>query len=226
MPHFAAQLAVLGGRPCEVATDLTRIRPGRIFVAPGDRHMRVVKLTDGAAIRLVDTPAPSGCLPSVDPMFDSVADVFGAQALGVVLSGMGRDGAIGAARLHRAGGCIVVQDVARSVVWGMPGAAVAFDNAFAYSGQKVQISHRDGDAEAVVDRRIPAKDQFALELDHMAECVATGRRPRPPGEEGLAAQRIMEAIYRSAETGQPVSLPKGDGLDTTRGPALPPDTDG
>ena len=109
---------------------------------------------------------------------------------------------------------------------GMPAAAIDLFDAFSYSGQRVQIAHRDGDAEAIVDRRIPAKDQFALELDHMAECVATGRRPRTPGEEGLADQRIMEAIYRSAETRQPVPLPKVDGLDTTRGPALPTDTRG
>ena len=125
MPHFAAQLAVLGGRPCDVATDRMRIRPGRIIVAPGDRHMKVVALTDGAAIRLTDEAAVSGCRPSVDPMFDSVADVFGARALGVVLSGMGRDGAIGAVRLHREGGTVVAQDMGSSVVWGMPGAAVA-----------------------------------------------------------------------------------------------------
>ena len=104
---------------------------------------------------------------------------------------------------------------------GMPGAAVSFDNAFAYTGQRLQVSHRDGEAEAVVDRRLAAKNQFALELDHMADCILTGRRPRTPGEEGLADQRIMEAIYRSAESGQPVALPKVEGLDTTRGPALP-----
>ena len=125
MSHFAAQLAVLGGRPCDVATDYMRIRPGRIVVAPGDHHMKVVALTDGAAIRLVDDPVASGCLPSVDPMFDSIADVYGAKALGIVLSGMGRDGSIGAVRLHQAGGTVVAQDVASSVVWGMPGAAVA-----------------------------------------------------------------------------------------------------
>ena len=103
---------------------------------------------------------------------------------------------------------------------GMPGAAIAFDNAFAYTGHRLQVAHRDGQDEAVVDRRIGAKNQFALEIDHMADCVATGRKPRTPGEEGLADQRIMEAIYRSAETGQPVALPKVAGLDTTRGPAL------
>ena len=108
----------------------------------------------------------------------------------------------------------------------LPGAAVEFSNAFAYEGQRLQIAHRDGAAEAVVERRIAVKNQFALELDHMAECVTTGRKPRTPGEEGLADQRIMEAIYRSAETGQPVALPRVEGLDTTRGPALPPDQAG
>jgi two-component system chemotaxis response regulator CheB len=126
MPYFAAQLAGLAGRPCDVATDRLRLRPGRIVVAPGDAHLRCVSLGDGTgAVRLSHDPAPSGCLPSVDPMFDSVADCFGARALGVVLSGMGRDGVEGARRLTAAGGYVVAQDEASSVVWGMPGAIAA-----------------------------------------------------------------------------------------------------
>lgn len=122
MPYFAAQLAVLGSRPCDVAANHMRIRPGRIIVAPGDAHLRVVRTTDGAAIRLSDERTESGCMPSVDPMFESIAQVFGDRALGIVLSGMGRDGAQGAGRLHAAGARIFVQDQASSVVWGMPGA--------------------------------------------------------------------------------------------------------
>uniref|UniRef100_UPI00313B376E chemotaxis-specific protein-glutamate methyltransferase CheB n=2 Tax=Sphingomonas sp. OTU376 TaxID=3043863 RepID=UPI00313B376E len=122
MSYFATQLAVLGGRPCEVATDRMRIRPGRIIVAPGDAHMRVVRMSDGAAIRLTHEKASSGCMPSVDPMFESVAEVFGARALGVVLSGMGRDGCEGAKDLIDAGAKVLAQDRASSVVWGMPGA--------------------------------------------------------------------------------------------------------
>jgi two-component system chemotaxis response regulator CheB len=121
MPYFAAQLAVLGNRPCDVASDCMRIRPGRMIVAPGGAHIRVVKMSDGAAIRLSEEPATSGCMPSVDPMFDSIADVFGSRALGIVLSGMGKDGSEGARKLAAAGGSIVVQDQASSVVWGMPG---------------------------------------------------------------------------------------------------------
>ncbi|OYX08667.1 MAG: hypothetical protein B7Z08_08475 [Sphingomonadales bacterium 32-68-7] len=66
-----------------------------------------------------------GCTPSVDPMFESCAAAFGANALGVVLSGMGRDGVLGAARVVEAGGTIVAQDAASSAVWGMPGAIAA-----------------------------------------------------------------------------------------------------
>ena len=68
--------------------------------------------------------APSGCLPSVDPMFASLAHIYDGQVLGVVLSGMGRDGLQGAKELVEAGGAIIAQDVESSAVWGMPGAVV------------------------------------------------------------------------------------------------------
>ena len=124
MPYFAAQVAVLAGRPCEVATDRLRVRPGRVVIAPGDAHIRCVRLPDGsAAIRLQDGPSASGCTPSVDPMLASAAAVFGPRLLAVILSGMGRDGADGAGLVRAAGGTVVVQDRATSVVWGMPGAA-------------------------------------------------------------------------------------------------------
>lgn len=122
MPYFAAQVAVLANRPCDVATDCMRIRPGRVIVAPGNAHMRIVSTGDGAAVRLNGDPAKSGCMPSVDPMFESLAEVYGARALGVVLSGMGRDGSEGARSVIARGGVIVVQDRESSVVWGMPGA--------------------------------------------------------------------------------------------------------
>jgi two-component system chemotaxis response regulator CheB len=125
MPYFAAQVAVLANRPCELAEDRVRIRPGRILIAPGRAHMRCVAMGEDTAIRLSTLPSVSGCLPSVDPMLETVAEVYGARALGVVLSGMGRDGAIGARALSAIGGSVVVQDRASSVVWGMPGAVVS-----------------------------------------------------------------------------------------------------
>ena len=125
MHYFAAQVSVLAGRPCEVAEESARIRPGCVLLAPGDAHVRVVRTSDAAAVRLSTAPVPSGCVPSVDPMFDSVAEVYGDRALCVVLSGMGRDGVVGAQAVARAGGSLIVQDRASSVVWGMPGAVVA-----------------------------------------------------------------------------------------------------
>ena len=100
-----------------------------------------------------------------------------------------------------------------------PAAAINLDNAFAYQGHRLHVSRRDGRAEAVEERRIPMQNQFALEMDHMAECILSNREPHTPGEEGVQDHRIMEAIYQSAASGQPVSLPRVEGLDRTRGPA-------
>lgn len=126
MPYFATQLAVLANRPCEVAVDRLRLRPGRVVVAPGDGHIRCVALGEGAAaVRLSTEPVASGCMPSVDPMLDSVAECFGPRALAVVLSGMGRDGTEGARKVAEAGGCVIAQDEASSAVWGMPGSIAA-----------------------------------------------------------------------------------------------------
>ncbi len=120
METLARQLAAAAGRPAVVADAGTVCEPGRIYVAPGHGHMTVRRegrrLVTGIAYHAV----PSGCTPSVDPLFESLADAAGGRALGVVLSGMGRDGAIGAARLVQAGGVLFAQDAASSAVWGMP----------------------------------------------------------------------------------------------------------
>jgi two-component system chemotaxis response regulator CheB len=126
MPYFANQIALLAARPCDVAIDRFRVLPGRIIVAPGDAHLKCVKLGGGvAAFRLTREPAASGCMPSVDPMLTSMGEVYGARMLAIILSGMGRDGADGARRVHERGGCVIAQDQASSVVWGMPGAVVS-----------------------------------------------------------------------------------------------------
>lgn len=124
MPFFAAQVTVATGRPCEIASDHLRLVPGHILIAPGDAHLTLVRGLQGPIIRLNREPSVSGNLPSVDPMFRSVAQVFGPGAAAVVLSGMGRDGCEGAAALAQAGGTVIAQDRASSVVWGMPGAVV------------------------------------------------------------------------------------------------------
>jgi two-component system chemotaxis response regulator CheB len=94
--------------------------PDRIIVAPGDAHLTVDVRGGVHVARLTTGASSSGCLPSLDPMLASVGALFGSTALGVVLTGMGRDGVEGAARLVSCGGSILAQDAASCAVWGMP----------------------------------------------------------------------------------------------------------
>jgi two-component system chemotaxis response regulator CheB len=100
------------------------LEPGHAWIAPGDHHMIVVK--EGSQVRLLlhQDPPENSCRPAVDVLFRSVAAVFGPNALAVVLTGMGQDGLRGCAAIHEAGGQILAQDEATSVVWGMPGYVV------------------------------------------------------------------------------------------------------
>jgi two-component system chemotaxis response regulator CheB len=122
MSIFAGQVQEMSGRATSVARTGMPLVRGRVLVAPGEGHLCVE--TDGGMprVRITTERAESGCLPSVDPMLASVADVFGASGVGVVLSGMGRDGLRGAERMAAAGADLLVQDRESSVVWGMPGA--------------------------------------------------------------------------------------------------------
>ncbi|MDV2996210.1 MAG: Protein-glutamate methylesterase/protein-glutamine glutaminase [Chroococcidiopsis sp. SAG 2025] len=97
------------------------LKPGQVWIAPGDFHLTVQR--DGDVVRLVTHQAPpeNSCRPSVDVLFSSVAQVFGASAIAIVLTGMGQDGLRGCQQLREAGGQVLVQDEASSVVWGMPG---------------------------------------------------------------------------------------------------------
>jgi len=121
MPYFAAQLRDIAGRPTAVAADGAPLVAGEMLVAPGEGHIRLARQGSRIVIRIDPAPAPSRCMPSVDPMFESMAELFGAEGVGVVLTGMGRDGTLGAERMVAAGGEILAQDSATSVVWGMPG---------------------------------------------------------------------------------------------------------
>lgn len=99
-----------------------RVRPGTIYVAPGDQHMVLVGSEADLRIELNQGPEENFCRPSVDPMFRSVAKIFGQRALCLMLTGMGQDGCEGSKEIVKAGGTVVAQDEETSVVWGMPGA--------------------------------------------------------------------------------------------------------
>ena len=98
------------------------IEPNAIYLAPGDAHLIVVEGRRRREIALDRRVVDNGCCPSADPMLDSVADLYGRGGIAVILSGMGRDGALGAARLKEAGGTIFAQAPESCVIWGMPGA--------------------------------------------------------------------------------------------------------
>ena len=119
---MAEHLARASGRPAHEPHDGEPIRPGTIYLAPGGRHMRVARRDRLPVVALDDGPLVNFCRPAVDPLFASAAQVWGGAVLALVLTGMGADGARGAAAIVAAGGSIVSQDEATSVVWGMPGA--------------------------------------------------------------------------------------------------------
>jgi two-component system chemotaxis response regulator CheB len=99
------------------------LEAGTAYVAPGDQHLRVAA---GARPTVaLDRGEPrNSCRPAVDALFESAAEVYGAGVLGVVLTGMGQDGLRGGERIRGAGGDVIAQDEATSVIWGMPGFVV------------------------------------------------------------------------------------------------------
>jgi two-component system, chemotaxis family, protein-glutamate methylesterase/glutaminase len=101
------------------------VRRGHVLIAPGDRHLLLVRRGAEVVVRLTQDPPENFCRPAVDPMFRSAAEVYGAGVLAVVLTGMGHDGRRGAEQVHDRAGRVFVQDEASSVVWGMPGAVAS-----------------------------------------------------------------------------------------------------
>jgi two-component system, chemotaxis family, protein-glutamate methylesterase/glutaminase len=120
---LAEHLARASHRPAREAIDGEAIKAGHIYLAPGARHMRVVRQAAGAAIVLDDGPPINFCKPAVDPLFSSAIEVWQGSTLALILTGMGSDGTRGGKDIVAAGGSVIAQDEATSVVWGMPGAA-------------------------------------------------------------------------------------------------------
>jgi two-component system, chemotaxis family, protein-glutamate methylesterase/glutaminase len=102
-----------------------QLEPGQAWIAPGDHHMTVQRQGTSVLLAMNQEPHENSCRPAVDPLFRSVAKSYGANALAVVLTGMGSDGVNGAQHIREKGGQVYVQDEASSVVWGMPGQVAA-----------------------------------------------------------------------------------------------------
>ncbi|TIX49601.1 chemotaxis-specific protein-glutamate methyltransferase CheB [Alteraurantiacibacter aquimixticola] len=123
IPAFTQKLAEIANREGVIAESGMVLQPDVIYVAPGNAHLTIVKDGDKHVIKLDRSKVEVNCMPAVDPMFASIAKAYGPGALGIVLTGMGRDGTLGAADIATAGGTILVQNEATSAVWGMPGSA-------------------------------------------------------------------------------------------------------
>jgi two-component system, chemotaxis family, protein-glutamate methylesterase/glutaminase len=127
-PRFTRSLAESLGRMSQgtvlEAGDGEPVRAKTAYIAPGGKHLLVRKVNNQLVTALNEQPPENGCRPSADVLFRSAAAMFGAAAVAIVLTGMGRDGTAGLGAIKRAGGYAIAQDEATSVVWGMPGSAV------------------------------------------------------------------------------------------------------
>ncbi|HEY6866963.1 MAG TPA: CheB methylesterase domain-containing protein [Candidatus Eisenbacteria bacterium] len=122
--HLAERLGMRSRLRVHEGVDGAVLVPGEAWIAPGDRHMIVRRSGPETRIALHDGPPENSCRPAADELFRSMADVYGAGTLAVVLTGMGQDGLRGAARVRESGGTVIAQDEETSTVWGMPGAVV------------------------------------------------------------------------------------------------------
>ena len=120
VPFFARQLEAASGRVVRIAEDGMELAAEEIVLAPGDAHIRLEQKGARVRVRLDRDSAAAGCIPSVDVMLDAVAATYGRAALGVMLSGMGRDGLAGSRELVARGGTMLAQDRQSCAVWGMP----------------------------------------------------------------------------------------------------------
>lgn len=121
---LADRLTAVGRIPVHEAISGTTLMPGQAWIAPGDFHLTVERKGTHVKTLVTQDPPECSCRPAADPLFRTVAKAYGARALGVVLTGMGKDGLRGCEALREAGGRVIAQDEATSVVWGMPGFVV------------------------------------------------------------------------------------------------------
>jgi two-component system, chemotaxis family, protein-glutamate methylesterase/glutaminase len=122
---LAERLNVRGPLKVQEGREGERLLAGEVWIAPGDRHMTVVRKGAEVLLGVNQDPPENSCRPAVDVLFRSVAQIYKANVLAIILTGMGSDGTRGASVIRAAGGQVIAQDEASSVVWGMPGSVVA-----------------------------------------------------------------------------------------------------
>jgi two-component system chemotaxis response regulator CheB len=147
---LAERLASRSAIPVEEGSAGVVLSPGRAWIAPGNFHMEVIRSGLEWRLNLNQAPPENSCRPAVDVLFRSVAQAYGATALGVVMTGMGADGVRGARDIREAGGEVIVQDEASAVVWGMPGLVYA-------AGQADAVCPLDRLAEEVTRRVLQSR---------------------------------------------------------------------
>jgi two-component system chemotaxis response regulator CheB len=163
-PIFTRQLADWLNRAC-MSTVLESVggeelEPGHVYVAPGGHHLELKASARGARTVLHQGPPVNSCRPSVDTLFSSAARVYGADLLAVVLTGMGADGLAGSESVVAAGGRVLVQDEASSLVWGMPGAVAKAG----FANQMLPLQQIGGAVVAAVHRASRAPVSFEAGL--------------------------------------------------------------
>jgi len=139
--HFAARLDDACPMQVTEAAEGDLVTPGRVLIAPGDRHMTLRRTGDAYRVELLDGPLVCRHRPSVDVLFRSVAQVAARNAVGVLLTGMGDDGAAGLLEMREAGARTVAQDEATSVVFGMPAEAIRLSAAESVLGLPLIAQH-------------------------------------------------------------------------------------
>jgi two-component system, chemotaxis family, protein-glutamate methylesterase/glutaminase len=169
-PVFTRQFAQRLDRLCQLsvveAVAGTPLVPGTVHIAPGDWHLTVAAAGRSKQTHLDQNPPENFCRPAVDVLFRSAVAVYGGAVLGVVLTGMGSDGKIGAGQIREAGGTVIAQDQASSVVWGMPGAVTQ-------AGHADEVVPLDRVAETIL-RHLPTSRPSAGLLSPTRSSLMTG----------------------------------------------------
>jgi two-component system, chemotaxis family, protein-glutamate methylesterase/glutaminase len=126
--EFAASLDKICKLRVKEAEDNDIIKPGRILIAPGNKHIKFIKKSLATVVKLDDSPPVNGHRPSADVLFESTAEVYGGNSLGCIMTGMGKDGAVNIGMILKKGGITIAQDQDTSIVFGMPKVAIEKEN--------------------------------------------------------------------------------------------------